>query len=96
MVLLVEKVAHKLVSLRILMEVVVVPVEEAVVSLVSLPVILSLLVVIQLSLPVQAVAEDTNQEVLAEAMLETTEALVAKEVVSPLVVLEPKVLTEAT
>ena len=72
------------------------PVEEAVVSLVSLPVILSLLVVIQLSLPVQAVAEDTNQEVLAEAMLETTEALVAKEVVSPLVVLEPKVLTEAT
>ena len=72
------------------------PEVEAVVSLVSLLQILFIKMALQLSSLDPAEAVDTDKVVLAEVMLETTEALVVMEAAKLLVALEHKVLTEAT
>ena len=71
------------------------PVEEAVVSLVSSQAI-PRKAALQLSLLDLAEAVDTDKAVLAEAKLETTEALVVKEEAKMQAALEHKVLTEVT
>ena len=70
--------------------------EEAVVSLVSLPVILLMVMALQLSLLDLAVVADTDKAVLAEVKLATTEALVVTEAAKQPVALELRELMEHT